>query len=606
MTLDFRNVNMLWASVLVETLAQCGLRTVIICPGSRSAPLAIAFAQHPTLEAIPILDERSASFFALGLARRTGLPVALVCTSGTAGANFYPAVIEAHESRVPLLLLTADCPPESLHCHAGQAVDQVHLYSHYPNWQVDLALPVAEPQMLAYLRQTVIQGWERSLHGTPGPVHFNLPFREPLAPTLDPQVADLAQWFDEPLFFQGVQPQPAEHPGERACLDSALLEEWRGCDRGLIIAGPAIPACALTYCRAVGVLSQHLGWPVLAEGLSPLRNYLSLNPFLISTYDIVLRNPDLAAQLKPSFILRLGELPTSKMLRLWIQALSVPQWIVEPSDHNVDPLHSSAIHLRTTIEAIAQGLFQFSVLPDSPVSKPYTHYWLNLELSLRQVIAHTFQQQEIQSKSASSEMALNESKIAWVLSQSLPPQTPLFISNSMPVRDIELFWQPGQLEVQPYFNRGANGIEGILSCALGVTHHRQGVLLTGDLALLHDTNGFLIQPHWQGHLTIVLVNNNGGGIFEMLPVASFDPPFETFFVTSQRADFAQICAAYQVEHVIIQSWKDLVARLNPLPITGIRVLEVRCNRKADAQWRKDTLARLSSNFSATVTQLNIR
>lgn len=605
-TLDFRNVNTLWASVLVETLARLGLQTAIICPGSRSAPLAIAFAQHPTLKAIPILDERSASFFALGLARRTGLPVALVCTSGTAGANFYPAVIEAHESRVSLLLLTADRPPELRHCHAGQAIDQVSLYGRYPNWQVELALPAAEPQMLAYLRQTVIQGWARSLHGTPGPVHFNLPFREPLAPMVDPmadpQIAALAESFDEALFFQKVQPHAAEHPEARNFLDNALWEAWQGCDRGLIIAGPAIPACAPTYCRAVGELSQCLGWPVLAEGLSPLRNSTSLNPYLISTYDIALRNPGLAEQLKPTFILRLGEMPTSKTLRLWLQGLDVPQWIIEPSHHNVDPLHSPAIHLRTTIEAIAQGLSQRPALPDYPAPNAYTQHWLNLELSLRQAIAHTFQQPEVQSvrglsEGGLSERGLSESKIAWMLSQSLPPQTPLFISNSMPVRDIELFWQPGQLDIQPYFNRGANGIDGILSSALGVTHQQQGVLLTGDLALLHDTNGFLIQPHWQGHLTIVLVNNNGGGIFEMLPIASFDPPFETFFATPQQADFAKLCAAYQVEHVMIQSWADLAARLNPLPASGIRVLEVRCDRKADAQWRKDTLTRLSALVS---------
>jgi 2-succinyl-5-enolpyruvyl-6-hydroxy-3-cyclohexene-1-carboxylate synthase len=576
MALDFRNANMLWTSVLAETLKRLGLQTAIICPGSRSAPLAVAFAQHPTLESIPVLDERSAAFFALGIARRTGLPVALVCTSGTAGANFYPAIIEAHESHVPLVMLTADRPPELRHCHAGQAINQVNLYGSYPNWQAELALPMVEPQMLAYLRQTIVQGWERSQFPIPGPVHLNIPFREPLVPVSDPEVESLAQTFDEPQFFSMVQPLRMAQPLISADLP---LQTWLTCDRGLIVAGPAIPRDAKSYCQAIGQLSRALGWPVFAEGLSPLRNYADLNPSLISTYEIALTNCELAASLRPNQIIRIGELPTSKALRRWLQDLNIPQWIIEPSDQNVDPLHSPAVHLRMTVEAIAQALSHHN--PAAP--NAYSQAWQTIESRLRGAIAKTFQHTE----------AMHESKAAWLLSQRLPPKTPVFISNSMPVRDAELFWQPGQREIQPYFNRGANGIDGILSSALGIAHHQQGVLLTGDLALLHDINGFLLQPHWQGHLTIVLMNNNGGGIFEMLPISNFEPPFETFFATPQQADVSKLCAAYSAEHIEIYDWDELAALINPLPASGIRVLEIKCDRKADAQWRKETLHRLS-------------
>jgi 2-succinyl-5-enolpyruvyl-6-hydroxy-3-cyclohexene-1-carboxylate synthase len=581
MALDFRNVNTLWASILAETLGRLGLKTAVICPGSRSAPLAIAFAQHPHLEVIPILDERSAAFFALGIARRTGLPVTLICTSGTAAANFYPAIIEAHESRVPLLVLTADRPPELRHCHAGQAINQVNLYGGYPNWQAELAVPTAEPRMLAYLRQTVMHGWERSQFPTPGPVHLNIPFREPLVPLSDPAVERIAQSFDEAHFFRMVRSSMAAFAQAPIALDvtDLPLQTWLECDRGLIIAGPAIPREAKTYCQAIGQLSKILGWPIFAEGLSPLRNYAPLNPYLVSTYDIALRNNVEADRLKPTQIIRIGELPTSATLRTWLQNLNVPQWIIEPSQQNVDPLHSSAVHLRVTVEAIAQHLNR----SDLAAPNAYNQQWQTIESYVRSAIAKTFQHTE----------ALHESKAAWLLSRLLPPKTPVFISNSMPVRDIELFWQPGALTIQPYFNRGANGIDGTLSSALGMAHRQSGVLLTGDLALLHDTNGFLIQPHWQGHLTIVLMNNNGGGIFEMLPIAHFEPPFEAFFATPQQADFSKLCAAYSVEHVAIQSWDELAARLNPLPEKGIRVLEVKCDRKADAQWRKETLHRLS-------------
>ena len=189
---------------------------------------------------------------------------------------------------------------------------------------------------------------------------------------------------------------------------------------------------------------------------------------------------------------------------------------------------------------------------------------------------------------------LFEGKVAWTLSHALPPNTPLFIANSMPVRDMEVFWSPGEFGVRPFFNRGANGIDGVLSTAIGIAHHNQSsVLLTGDLALLHDTNGFLLRQRLQGHLTIVLINNNGGGIFEMLPISQFDPPFEEFFATPQSVDFAQLCRAYSIDYVWIETWAQLIECLNSLPQSGIRVLEIRTNRKADAQWRKENLGQLA-------------
>jgi 2-succinyl-5-enolpyruvyl-6-hydroxy-3-cyclohexene-1-carboxylate synthase len=187
-----------------------------------------------------------------------------------------------------------------------------------------------------------------------------------------------------------------------------------------------------------------------------------------------------------------------------------------------------------------------------------------------------------------------EGKAAWLLSQILPFETPLFVANSMPVRDVEFFWKPNNSAIQPFFNRGANGIDGTLSTALGIAHrNRSSVMLTGDLALLHDTNGFLISNKFTGHLTIVLINNNGGGIFEMLPISKFEPPFEDFFATPQNVNFAQLCQTYNVEHELINSWEHLQQRLNPLPTKGIRVLELRTNRKIDAKWRQENLTKFA-------------
>jgi 2-succinyl-5-enolpyruvyl-6-hydroxy-3-cyclohexene-1-carboxylate synthase len=290
MPIDFRNTNTVWASILVESLQRLGLRTAVICPGSRSTPLAIAFAQHDDIDAIPILDERSAAFFALGVAKATGCPVVLVCTSGTAGANFYPAVIEAKESRVPLLVLTADRPPEMRDCHSGQTIDQLKLYGNYPNWQTELAVPSLEIAMLNYLRQTVVYAWERVLFPTPGVVHLNIPFSDPLAPLEDCDTSGLKASLSLDRFFAIFNYIAPSRAFSQSSVFLSCFPEWHNCQQGIIIAGSAQPREPEEYCKAIANLSATLNLPVLAEGLSPVRNYAQLNPNLISTYDLILRN----------------------------------------------------------------------------------------------------------------------------------------------------------------------------------------------------------------------------------------------------------------------------------------------------------------------------
>jgi len=638
MPIDFRNTNTVWASVLAETLQRLGLTTAVICPGSRSAPLTIAFAQNNKIETIPILDERSASFFALGIAKKSSLPTALICTSGTAAANFYPAIIEARESRIPLLIFTADRPPELRDCHAGQAIDQVKIYGNYPNWQAELAIPSASRGMLDYLRQTIVYAWERSQFPTPGPVHLNIPFRDPLIPIPDPAVEALETQFNPENFFAGLEPifaressTPPSPPWLRGGEESTM-QQWQKCNKGIIIAGVAQPQFPEKYCSAIAQISKSLNWPVLAEGLSPVRNYAQLNPHLISTYDLILRNRELADKLTPEIAIQIGDLPTSKELRNWLAKTQPKRYIIDPSHHNFDPLHGPTIHLRTSVENLATNLATIltlvpplikgglggdlapattnispQILPLNkgestqipPLSKgglggvltspsnEYLQLWRNTEIQVRQTI----------DQKISAINNIIEPKVSWLLSQILPPATPIFIANSMPVRDVEFFWKPNNLEIKPFFNRGANGIDGTLSTALGVAHRNQSsIMLTGDLTLLHDTNGFLIKNKFVGHLTIILINNNGGGIFEMLPVAKFDPPFEEFFATPQQINFAQLCATYGVEHEIIDDWKQFKQKLSFLPNSGIRVLELQTDRRSDAKWRQDNLGKFAKDL----------
>ena len=585
MTIDFRNVNTAWASVLVETLYRCGLTMGVICPGSRSTPLTVAFANHPQIDALPILDERSAAFFALGRAKKTGIPTALVCTSGTAGVNFYPAVVEAKESSIPLIILTADRPPELRHCHAGQTIDQIKLYGNLPNWQCELALPEANLRMLAYLRQNMIQAWEQSLFPTPGVVHLNLPFREPLAPIVQPELAQLkAQWGDRDFFSQVASSLPIP------ATFTLPVERWQQ-KSGIIIAGLAQPKDPQEYVKAIANLSQQLSFPVLAEALSPVRNYAELNPYLISTYDAILRQNSTAPELIPEIVIQVGELPTSKQLRTWLSNIDVERWIIAPRSDNFDPLHGKTVHIRNSIEQLKYALEVDQNTSKHNVSALLCQHWCEVEAQTRINIDTTLESLE----------NLYEAKAAWLISKIATP-VPIFLANSMSVRNAEYFWQPNNNQIVPYFSRGANGIDGTLSTALGIAYKDAGILLTGDLALLHDTNGFLIHQQFRGHLTIVVINNNGGGIFEMLPIAEFTSEFEVYFATPQSVDIAQLCAAYSIEHHQIDSWQKLTELLNNLPTERIRVLELVCDRARDAAWLKSNLGKFSPPYSLHSTK----
>lgn len=584
------NLNDLWSSIIFETLSRLGLKQAIVCPGSRSGPLAVAAAEHPTLEAIPILDERSAAFFALGLARQSHTPVALICTSGTAAANFYPAVIEASVSHVPLLLLTADRPPELRFCHAGQAIDQARLYGPYSRCFRELALP--ELDQCGYLRQTLQHLWNTCLEPEPGPVQLNIPFRDPLAPLPDPEFQGTYRaWaIAQSNFYQHLAPHPKLGP--RAF--PFPWSKWQIHPRGVIIAGPAQPRAPLDYCRAIAQLSTILGWPVLADVLSPCRHHQDVIPHVISGYDLLLRAPAWAEKLAPTAVIQLGELPTSKPLRAWLDQYQPYRWIIDPCGDNYDPLHGPSIPLQIEVEA---------VLLSQPISAPEKTEFQDSELTQSSTYLDPWLRGDRQGQDHLAQLFaetdwLWEPKVAWILAKMLPANTPLFIASSMPVRDSETVWPANAQHLQPWFNRGANGIDGTLSTALGIAHQQApGVLLTGDLACLHDTNGFLIAPQFQGSLTIVLVNNQGGGIFGMLPIAQAESAFETYFATPQKVSFATLAAAYGIYYQCLETWSELEKALaiHELNRPGIRLLELHCDRQRDAHDRKTRLYPLLSS-----------
>lgn len=570
--LDFRNVNSLWSGVLVETLARLGLRHAVISPGSRSTPLTVQFARHPEIEAIPVLDERSAAFFALGLARRTRRtrrPVVLLCTSGTAGANYFPAVIEARESGVPLIVLTADRPPEMRECRSGQTIDQQKLFGGYVEFYHELAVPEASLPLLAYLRQTVAHAWQRAAQAGAA-VHLNAPFRDPLPPIPDGSTSALESEITA-RFFAGLGGAPAS----RAPLTRLTLG-----GRGVIIAGQARPADARAYARAVGRIARRLGWPVLADALSPLRNFRREVPGLVTTYDVIARAPVASGALRPERVLCLHEWPTSKALRQWLQGLDVPVTLVTERADNPDALHG-----RTSIVRAEVAALEVQVRRGAP--RGWLLTWLAAETRAAAALRRGLARADF----------LFEGAVCARLPAVLPPGTTVMVANSMPVRDAEYFWPANDRGHAVHCNRGANGIDGNLSTALGLMHGAgPGVLLTGDLAFLHDANGLLLAKKFRGSLTVVVINNDGGGIFEHLPVAQFEPPFEEFFATPQGVDLGALCAAHGVRHAVARDLRQLEKALAAPPKRGVRVLEVRTERRRDAAFRKALFAGVAARL----------
>ena len=558
-------VNSCWGALTMEVLARLGIQTVITSPGSRSTPLTVAAVRNPRIEALSILDERSAAFYALGLAKSTSRPVALVCTSGSAAANYWPAVVEASMGGTPLLLLTADRPPELRNCSSGQTIDQCKLYGDYVRHFAELSLPQASPDMLAYLRQTLVHAVHISLSANAGPVHLNFPFRDPLAPDAESSESVVDAKTLESV--STVITRPCEVVPLGSAIDMVVLERLSSHTKGIIVVGTESPHCGdQAFAEAIAMISEKLGWPVIADVLNPLRNHAEGKPLLITRYDAFLRDAHKADEILPTAILQVGSLPTSKVLRAWLSSLDAVSFLLTSRPINTDPLHRIATPLYGDAQALAEHL------QPQQVELNWGMQWSTID----QATAN-----ELDSKILSIE-TLFEGKVACLLSKHLPIDTPVILASSMSVRYAEYFWEASSRGYSIFCNRGANGIDGTVSTSLGVAHGgKPSVLLAGDLAFLHDSNGLLAGSQCKGSLTIVLINNNGGGIFEHLPVSQIDSSFEGYFATPQSVDLAKLCEAHGFHYEQIQDWDSFISSITVLPESGLRILELRTDRKTD-------------------------
>ncbi len=544
----------------VDELARCGMRAACTSPGSRSTPLVLALAHEPRLACHSHIDERCAGFFALGLAKASGLPVAIACTSGTAAAELLPAVIEAHEARVPLLLLTADRPPELRESGAGQTIDQIKLYGDAVKWFFEVGSHEASPERLRWMRTLACRAYARTLEERPGAVHLNFPLREPLVS-------------DEPLPADGSgrphgQPYVSRPPARLSTPEGMeMLGELAGTSRrGVVVAGrherhTPLGEAAAAFCAAAG-------WPLLADPLSGARR----GEAAVAHYDALLRDGAFADGARPDLVLRVGELPTSKPLRGWLAGLrDVPQAVLDPEGGWQDP--DGALSCSLALEPAAA----LWALSDSPptADSDWLSGWRSADERAAAAIlgvlsgtganpgalggADTKAGVPGGAGAKPGASSLSEPAVAAELGVLLPSEATLFVASSMPVRDIESFWPVRHDPPRVLCNRGANGIDGTVSSAFGVAAADDGpvVLLIGDVALAHDIGGLLAHRRLGLDLTIVLLNNEGGGIFDFLPVgrsatAHRDGLYTEHIATPTGLDFAQAAELYGLGHELVE------------------------------------------------------
>lgn len=576
--------NQAFAEVLLGALAEAGIRHLCLCPGSRSTPLVVAAARTKALRLHAQLDERSAAFFALGLARASRQAVALLCTSGTAAANFLPAIVEAHHARVPLVVLTADRPPELRGWGAGQTIDQLRLFGSHVRLFVEAPTPCPGTPLAAYARALGRRAVSVAEASPAGPVHLNLPFREPLEPPAGHDTVSSAP-VEVEAWSEALRAAPARlTPG--IALVETLTDIFRTAASGVVVAGPMDREPALA--DAAARLSAMLGWPLLAEPISQLRTGPHVAATTVLAHaDAFLREASVADAHAPDVVLRLGDTPTSKPLRRWLEARpSTRLYLVDPDDGWQDPTHRAAAVLRVDPALLCQALAG-SLTGASP--RPEA-----LRFSAALASADRCASRTIESVLA-AEPRLFAPAVVREVARALPDGATLFVSNSMPVRDVDAFWPADPRRVRVLCNRGANGIDGIISTALGASLASPGptVLLTGDLAFLHDVGGLFAARRLEASCTIVALNDDGGGIFSYLPIAEHGESvrFQDLFTLPHGLRFEHAASLYGIGHERIVDRAGLRRALDRVVgAPGVRVLEIPLDRDANvahhrALWR---------------------
>lgn len=593
------NRNQLWARALVDELARAGVTDVVVSPGSRSTPLVLAFAGDPRFRITVQVDERCAGFLALGMGRGNGRPAVVVTTSGTAGANLYPAVVEASQGEVPLLVLTADRPHALRDSDANQAIDQLRLFGPFVRAFHEVAPPSVEDGALRHLRMLAGRAVATAIGAPAGPVHLNLPFQKPLEPT--PVPGDVPPRFPEehPLAAGGrpggtvpfvrIAPRRSRaSAAEVAWLQEALTAALRP----VLVAGP------VTDCDAVGPALQRFalraGVPLLADPLSGGRYGAEAETPVTAFHDLVLRSPEARKALRPDLVIRVGASPTSAAVLGWLGGLGdVRQVVVDGGGRWKDHLAVAAEMLPVDpvdlLDRVAAG-----VEPGRGTG-PSRRGWQELWQALGEAAGAAV---------AGDAGPPFEGTVLAAAARALPAGGEFYVSSSMPVRDLDAFVPPRPERLHVRGNRGASGIDGIISTALGVRLTTTGpmVAVLGDLAFYHDMNGLLAVRNSRPDLVFVVIQNDGGGIFHLLPIRNHEPDFTPYFATPHGLDFARAAALYELPHRLVPAGADTVERevARALEAGGPWILEVRTDREENRRRHEEVAAAVAARVQTVL------
>ena len=573
MNLD-TNANTRWTSIFVDELVRSGLEVVCIAPGSRSTPLTLAFAAHESVRIYRHLDERSAGFFALGLALATGRPVALVCTSGTAAANFHPAIIEAYYSHVPLLVLTADRPAELRGSGANQTIDQIKMFGDHVRWSVELPTPMedAPDVVIRHLRTLAARAYATANGLVKGPVHLNCSFRKPLEPRASlvsaPRKAEAASLSSAPYttFSRG-----------RLLPDEAQIE-WlakviRENPRGLIICGPECPGDDFPH--AVASLARRAGYPVLADALSGVRHGpQTAGGYVLGGYDWWLRAIDDSLS-KPDVVLRFGAVPTSAPLSAYLEKADAGIHVhVREDGVWADDLHLTHQYMQADPAAVCRAVGEHL---EQSSDAGWAAEFIDLET-----------QTWVAMGSALAQIPFFDGRAIRDVLAALPDGTIVLAGNSLPVRHVDAFDRPDERTLAIFGNRGASGIDGNVSTALGLAAAtgQRVVAFVGDITFYHDMNGLLAaRQNNLNDVTFIVTNNNGGGIFRRLPVAAHEPPFSELFLTPHDLTFEHAAALYGLRYTAAAGREELSEAVAAAfaDRAGANLIEVVTDSAADLQ-----------------------
>lgn len=587
--MSMTNLNQYWAQLIVEELVRNDVNYFCIAPGSRSTPLVVAAARHPRAKRFIGYDERSLAFHALGYARATNSPAAVITTSGTAVANLYPAVAEASLDGVPMLLLTADRPPELIDTGANQTIRQDCFFGTYARWSTEVPCPTADISPTMVLT-TIDQAVYQSKTQSPGPVHLNCRFREPLEPQETPVSPGytnvISTWQNSGRPFTVYESPKLTIQEEQLCPIKELIE---GADRGMIVVGQLT---AEAQRNAVSELADCLQWPVYADITSGLR-FSGCPALPIRYYDQQLLSNEFDEHVKPSVVLHFGSHTTSKRVWQYFDQNCTQRYVViKESSHRYDPAHYVSDHFQTDIADFCNRLSQ-SVA--SKKTNRLKDYFEKTCTSINTIIQDTIQDTE----------TLTEPFVSRTISELLPDDSCLFLSNSMPVRDMDLYGAPVKKDICIATNRGVSGIDGILSTATGfaASKNKMLTLVIGDLAMVHDLNALSLLNKISVPVVIVVINNRGGGIFDFLPIAQSKDVFEDYFTTPHDFDFKGACEMFKIQYAKVVD-KIAFTELYQTAVTNrsAMLIEVVTDRTDNLKLRKRMKAKILQQLQQSIEQ----